>query len=364
MRNDTYLEVNLSNFKNNLEKIMSYVSPKEVMPVIKADGYGMGIKNMIGVINELEIKTACVALVIEGIELKQVGYKGNVLVINPCMMEELEEAVQYDLSLGASIKDEIVKINELAKQNNKVMRIHLEIETGMHRTGIKLEDLHEYIQLCKGLENIKIDGVYTHFATSDELNSEYMKQQASIFEQAVHMLNDNNIFPKYVHMSNSGGIQQIHNDNFTTAVRPGLIIYGHNVNDNFENSIGIKPVSRLISKVTLIKNVDNDNNNPYAILGATKIATIPIGYADGYPRALSNKGKVVINNNVCNIIGNVLMDNILVDVSSLDNVNVGDVVYIWDNEKISVEDIAKEASTINYEILSRISPRVERRYVY
>lgn len=324
----------------------------------------MGVKNMIGVINDMGVKTACVALVIEGIELKEAGFNGDVLVINPCMLKELDEAIKYDLVLGASIKDEIIELNNKSKECNKISRIHLEIETGMHRTGIRLEDLQEYIELCKGLDNIKIEGVYTHFATSDEKDSQYMKEQANLFKRAVEMLNKNNIFPKYVHMSNSGGVQQIHDDDFTTAVRPGLIIYGHNVNDDFENSIGIKPVSRLISKVTLIKDIENKPNMQYAINGATKIATVPIGYADGYPRALSNKGKVVINNVICNIIGNVLMDNILVDVSNLDNVNVGDIVYIWDNDKITVENIANEANTINYEILSRISPRVERKYVY
>ena len=362
MRKDTYLEVDLKKFENNIRNIMKHVVPKEVMPVIKADAYGMGVKNLIGVINNIGIKTACVALVVEGIELKEAGFNGDVLVINPCIIEEIEEAVKYDLILGASIKEQIVEIDKQGKKYNKVMKIHLEIETGMNRTGIRLDDLGEYIDLCKSLENIEIQGIYTHFATSDEKDSEYMYKQVDIFKKAVDMLHNNNIFPTYIHMQNSGGVFQLHNDNVTTAVRPGIIIYGHNINEEFENIIDIKPISRLISKVALIKEIEG-NNNPYSIAGASKIATIPIGYADGLPRSLSNKGSVVINGKICNIVGNVLMDNIIVDVSNLEDVQEGDVVYIWDNRKITVEDVAKLSNTINYEIISRISPRVERRYV-
>lgn len=362
MRSDTYLEVNLKNFENNVRNIMNYVSPKEVLPVIKADAYGMGVKKIINVVNKIGIKTACVALVIEGIELKQEGFNGDVLVINPCMLEEIEEAVKYDLILGASIKEQIIEFNNQAKKYNKVMKVHLEIETGMHRTGIKLEDLQEFIDLCKAMNNIQIDGVYTHFATSDEKDSSYMQEQISIFKQAIDILHKNDVYPRYVHMSNSGGIQQVHNDEFTTAVRPGLILYGHNVNDEFEDSIGIKPVSRLISSISLVKDIDN-NNMPYSISGAKRIATIPIGYADGLPRNLSNKGQVVIKGQICNIIGNVLMDNIIVDVTNLEDVQIGDTVYIWDNDRITVEELAQNANTINYEIISRISPRIERKYI-
>lgn len=362
MRKDTYLEVDLKKFESNIRNIMKHVAPKEILPVIKADAYGMGVKNLIGVINEIGIKTACVALVVEGIELKEAGFNGDVLVINPCIIEEIEEAVKCDLILGASIKEQIIEIDRQGKKYNKVVKIHLEIETGMNRTGIRLCDLQEYIHLCKSLENVEIQGVYTHFATSDEKDSQYMYRQIDVFKNAVNRLNENNIFPKYIHMQNSGGVLQLENDNFTTAVRPGIIIYGHNINEEFEDIIDIKPISRLISKVALVKEIENDDS-PYSITGVRKIATIPIGYADGLPRVLSNKGSVVINNTLCNIVGNVLMDNIIVDVSSLDNVQVGDLVYIWDNINITVEDVAELANTINYEVISRISPRVERRYI-
>lgn len=362
MRKDTYLEVDLKKLEYNIRNIMKCVAPKEVLPVIKADAYGMGVKNIVNIINNIGIKTACVALVAEGIELKEAKFLGDVLVINPCMIGEIEEAIKYDLILGTSIKEQIIEIDRQGKKYSKVVKIHLEIETGMNRTGIRLSDLKEYIMLCKELKNIEIQGAYTHFATSDEKDSDYMYSQVDVFKQAINILHENNIFPKYIHMQNSGGVFQIKDDNFTTAVRPGIIIYGHNINEEFTNIIDIKPVSRLISKVSLIKEIEKDDT-PYAISGYKKIATIPIGYADGLPRSLSNKGSVVINGNICNIVGNVLMDNILVDVTNLDEVQVGDIVYIWDNENITVEDVASKANTINYEIVSRISPRIERRYV-
>ncbi len=360
MKRETCLEVNLNNFENNLINVQKHVAPKEVLPVIKADAYGMGVKAILNMLDKNNVKTSCVALVLEGIDLRNYGYTKNILIINPCLISEIEDVVKYDLTLGVSIKEIVIELNKIAEQNNKVMNIHLEIETGMYRTGIRLEKLQEFIDMCKSFKNINIDGIYTHFATSDEKDSEYMKQQISIFEKAVKLLKDNGIKPTYIHMSNSGGVQQVHDDDFTTAVRPGLILYGHNVNEEFEKLIDIKPVSILVSSVSLVKQVKDED---VELFGAEKIATVPIGYADGYPRSLSRKGKVIINNKICNLVGNVMMDNILVDVTDLDNVKIGDKVYLWDNDKITVEELAENAGTINYEILSRISPRVERRYV-
>ncbi len=366
MKRGTYLEVDLNNFEYNLNNIKKYVEPKQLLPIIKANAYGMGAKAVIDILNKNNIQTVCVAIVPEAIELKDNGYKGDVLVLDTCTSEELDDAVKYNLILGSCSEKEITKLNQKAQQNNTTARIHLEIEAGSYRAGIEINKLQEYIDLCKTLKNINIEGVYTYFAGSEK-DKQYVQYQFDTIKNAVDLLNKNNIFPKCVHMANIGLIHELQEDKYVTAVRSGLVLYGHNENDNLASNVDIKPVSKLVSSISFLKDVQKDESisygRNYIAKQKEKIATIPIGYADGFPRSLSNKGRVVINDKICNIVGNICMDSILVDVSGIDNVKTGDKVYLWDNNNITVEDLAKDSNTINYEIISRIAPRVERKYI-
>ena len=170
---------------------------------------------------------------------------------------------------------------------------------------------------------------------------------------------------KYIHTSASNGLLN-YPTNFTNLVRPGLILYGYDTYKEVKEKINIKPICKLKSKITFLKTVEKDSSisysRTYITTKETKIATIPIGYADGLPRNLSNKGHVIINNQIVPIIGNICMDSFMADVTSLNNVNIGDDVYIWDNQLITLEDIANQTNTINYEIICTISNRVPRVY--
>ena len=366
MRRETYLEVDLNNFEDNLISTVKYANPKEVLPIIKANAYGIGVQSIIGILNRNNISLVCVALVSEGIELKKYGYNGKILILNPCLTDELEDVVKYELVLGSCDENEIVKLNEIAKENNKILDVHLEIEAGIHRPGIAISNLQQYLDVCGKLKNININGIYTYFV-GNEKDKKYIQYQLDTLKDAIKILDNNNIKPKYIHMANLNIISDIQIENCITAIRIGMDLYGHNPIQGLQKDIQMKPVSKLVSCVSFLKEIDKDTSVGYGRAHIAKekekIATIPIGYADGYPRNLSNKGKVVINNQVCNLVGSVCMDSILVDVTKIDNIKIGDKVYIWDNDKITVNDIAKLSNTIDYETISRISPRVERKYV-
>ena len=255
-------------------------------------------------------------------------------------------------------------LKELRKYDKNV-KIHLEIETGMGRTGINLEDLSEVINEITKSPRISVEGVYTHLSSA-ESDVEYTNKQISLFNNAVEQIKLYFKDVKYTHIFASSGILNCSIDK-SNMVRPGIVIYGHKPAINNLKEIELKPVTRLISEVSFIKEIPEETSISYGRTFVSdkkmKIATIPIGYADGIRRSLSNKGNVVINNKIANIVGTVCMDAILVDVTKIEDVKVGDKVYIWDNEKITLEDVANKCNTIVYDILASVSNRVPRKFV-
>ena len=357
MKRQTYLEVNLSNFKHNINEIKKLHKDKEIIPVIKANAYGTHINKRLDIINEFNI--VAVAIVEEALYLRELGYKKDILVLNQPYIEEIEDIISNNITVGLSSID---FLKELIKEDKQV-KIHIEVETGMNRTGF--QSLDELLKTLHNSNNIIVEGLYTHFSSADT-DDEYTKKQISKFKEYYNILIKE--FPnlKYIHTSASNGLVNYKID-ITNAIRPGIIMYGYPSYDGILNKIDLKPTTKLITKISYLKEIPANEsvsyNQTYKTNKITKIATIGIGYADGLRRSLSNKGNVIINNTLCPIIGNVCMDSILVDVTHLQNVSIGDKVYIYDNELVTLEDIAKISNTINYEILSNISERVPRVYI-
>ena len=355
----TVLEVNLDNFKYNIEQIKKFLKPETtIMPVIKADGYGTYINTRLDIINDFDI--VAVATVDEGITLRNLGYKKDIFVLNQPYVSEVEKIEENNLVVGICSKE---FLEELKKEGSK-LRVHIEIETGMGRTGVELSNLDSFIEKIKENPNIKVEGVYTHLSSADE-DFEYTKQQLEKFEKTVEKVKAN-FDIKYVHSLASNGIinfkEYQHN-----LVRPGIIMYGYESGNGIKEKIDLKPTCTLKSKISYIKEVDENTSISYGRRFITrrksKIATVPIGYADGLRRVLSNVGEVVINGKKAPIIGSVCMDSFMVDVTDIENIELGSDVYIWDNKNITLEDIAIKCDTINYEILSTISKRVPRKFV-
>ena len=356
----TVLEVDLNNFKHNVNQIQNYVGKNvKLMPVIKAAGYGTYINKCIEIINEFDI--VAVAVVDEAIELRNLGYKKEIFVLNQPYKDEIEKIEKYGITVGIS---SLGFLNELGNYGKKI-KIHIEIGTGMGRTGINPARVEEYIQEVNKYPNVEIEGMYTHLYSAD-IDFEYTEKQLNSFKKAVdtakNLLGD----LKYVHCSASNGILNFPNS-YYNLVRPGIILYGYDSCDGAVQKLDLKPICKLKSKITFLKEVEANTSIGYSrsfvTTRRTKVATIPVGYADGLKRTLSNKGEVLIKGKKVPIIGSVCMDSFMADVTDLEDVTSGDEVYIWDNENITVEEIAKMCGTINYEIICTISNRVPRVFI-
>ena len=351
----TVLEVNLDKFYNNIKNIKKYVGKKELMPVVKANGYGTHINKRLDVLNNFNI--VAVAILDEAIEIRKLGYKKEIFVLNPISSDEVEDAIKYDITIGLSNKNLISLIN-------KKLKVHLEIETGMNRTGIKLVDLDNFILEVKRNKNIIVEGIYTHLSSAD-IDDKYTLRQLYLFRKAVNIVKDNFKNIKYIHSSASNGLIN-YDDGVSNTVRPGIIMYGYESFKGSNDYINIEPVCKLKTKVSFVKELDKKESigycRKYISKKKMKVATIPIGYADGLRRSLFKKGKVLVDGRVVDIVGNICMDSCMIDVTDLD-VRVGDTVYIWDNRELTVDDIAKQYKTINYEVISTISDRVPRVFI-
>lgn len=356
----TVLEVDTNAFKYNVEKIQEYIGDNvKIMPVIKANAYGTYINKLNDLINDFDI--VAVANVDEAVKLRDNGYLKEIFVLNQPYTDEIQKIIENNITVGICSD---IFLDELGKLNQKV-KVHIEIETGMGRTGVSLDNLKEYISKIEQYKNIEVEGIYTHFSSAD-YDDEYTKNQIKIFEKAVQEIQKEFGNIKYIHCSASNGILNYPSKCFN-LVRPGIILYGYNSFDKTMEKINLRPVCKLKSKITFLKEVPENTSISYSrtfiTQRKTKVATIPIGYADGLRRCLSNKGEVLINGKRVPIIGNVCMDGFLADVTDLSNVEVGDDVYIWDNENITLDEVADKCNTINYEIMSTISYRVPRVFI-
>ena len=359
MNRQSYMEVSKSNFKYNIEQIKKYVKDKEIMPIIKANGYGTYINKCLDLIKDFKI--VGVACVSEAIDLRNMGYKGEIFVLNQPYIEDIENIVKYDVTVGVS---DINFVRGLARTGKNV-KVHIELETGMNRTGVLSKYLESFIDDIVKYPTICVNGIYTHFSSAD-YDKRYTNKQIDIFNEGVKYIKSKIDTIKYVHCSASNGLLNYKVDT-TNMVRAGIIMYGYPASNTTLDKIDIKPVAKLKSKISYIKVIDKGESISYSRKYTSKkrmtVATIGIGYADGIRRSLSNKGSVVIKGIKCPIIGSVCMDSLMVDVSKVDDVFVGDDVYIWDNELITLEDIANIYDTINYEVLSSIGERVPRVFI-
>lgn len=354
----TYLEIDLSKLKHNIKTIQKKVGKNvKLMPVIKANGYGTHINQRLDILNIFDI--VAVATVDEGVDIRNIGYQKEIFVLNQPYKTEIPKILAYNLVVGVSSYD---FINELAKTKKKVT-IHIEIGTGMGRTGVHPYKIEKFIDNIA--PNIKVEGLYTHFSSADT-ELEYTKKQLASFKLAVEKVEERLGKLKYLHTAASNAILNFP-ESYFNLVRPGIIIYGYKSSEDTYNKIDIKPIAKLKSKITFLKVVDAGTSigygRSYITNKETKVATIPIGYADGFRRTFSNGWCVLINGKKVPIIGKVCMDSFMADVTDLKSVEVGDEVIIWDNDNITLDDLANKCDTINYEILCMIANRIPRKFI-
>lgn len=356
---------------HNYNEIKKCVSEKvKLMPVIKADGYGHGAATFAKLLKD-DAEYFAVATVDEALELRQNGIETPILVLGHTFPSEQEDAIKNDVTLTVTSFDDAVNISNEAQMLNKTAIVHIALDTGMGRIGfIPDEKSAEEVKEISRLSNLCVEGVFTHFSTADEADFSFTELQARKFSDFRNMLCERDVEIKYYHASNSGAIMQ-HRDFHFDMARAGIILYGLYPSDEVETAVlDLKPVMELISHVAFVKSVNKGDSISY---GRTfiaekemKIATVPVGYADGYPRLLSNKGRVIINGKYAPIVGRICMDQFMVDVSEIDNINVGDEVILigsQNGKSVTADEIARLTDTINYEVVCGISKRVPREVV-
>lgn len=349
------MEISLENFEHNMSKIKEKIGDDvAIMPVIKANAYGTYLNTRLDVLNQFEI--VAVATVDEGVFIRNLGYEKQIFVLNQPYETEIDKIIEYDIVVGISS----YHFAELLGKTKKNIKVHLEIGTGMGRTGVHPYRITAYINNLP--DNIIVEGIYTHLSSAD-IDDIYTEKQLKSFNVAVNTAKEILGDIKYIHAAASNGIVNYPDSHFN-LVRTGIIMYGYASADDTLDRIDIKPIATLKAKITFLKTVSAGTSIGYGRSfitdKETTVATVPLGYADGFRRTYSNGWEVMVRGKKAPIIGKVCMDSFMVDVTDIEDVAMGDEVIIWDNENITVEQLAEKCDTINYEILCSISDRVPR----
>ena len=367
----TWAEIDIDALKFNVENIRKITNPKaKIMAVVKADAYGHGYRECCKVLLSCGVDCFAVAMVDEAKELRRIGISAPVLVLGAIAPDEVDEFVENDIIATVFDVRSARALSEAAIRHNKEVKIHIKIDTGMSRLGFASgEDntrVISEIQKISKLPGIVIDGIFSHFACADEENREYTLMQLNRFLRLTDELAAVGIKIPCRHIANSAGIM-MYPEAHLDMVRAGVILYGYHPSEEVDKTrLPLKPVMTLKSHIAYIKETEAGTGvsygKTYITDKKTKIATIPIGYADGYLRCLSHKAKIETGGTLCDVIGRICMDQCMIDVTNVNNIDVGDEVIIFGSGQISADDVAALMNTINYEVLCLVSKRIPRIY--
>lgn len=368
----TYVEVNLDNLAHNYTEIRRIVRKEtEIMPVIKANGYGHGAIELAKLYTTLGVNRLAVSLLNEAIELRRAGIDKPILILNFTPDYQMIEVAANDLTQAIYRYEDAVALSEAAKEMDKKLKIHIKLDTGMSRIGfLPSEDSLDNILNISQLPNLEIEGIFTHFAKSDEADKSFTRLQFDRFMRMVEALENKGLVIPLKHISNSSAIIDLPEYNLD-IVRPGIILYGYYPSDEVKKErIDIKPAMTLRTVISNIKTLPAETgisyNHVYTTPAEARIATVPIGYADGYPRTLTGKGQVFVAGRRVTIEPRICMDQMMFDATGLGDVKVGDeVIYFGYRNKDwpSVDEVAKTFGTINYEIICMMGRRLPRVYI-
>lgn len=363
--------INLDAICNNITAIRQVIKPgTKIMAVIKADGYGHGASHIAAALNEIGVDAFAIAILEEGVDLRQRGINKPMLILGYTPKEQYADLVKYDISQTVFEYSMAEEISKHAVNQGKYGKIHIKVETGMNRIGFADTDesIEEILQIAQ-LPNIQIEGVFTHFSAADETDKTSANKQLKRFSQFVQKLERRGLYIPMKHIANSAGIIDLPEADYD-MVRSGIITYGlYPSKEVSKERLKLIPAMELKSHVVYVKDVAPmegiSYGSTYITKEKTRVATVSIGYGDGYPRALSNKGRVLIRGTYAPILGRICMDQFMVDVSHIDDVTQGDVVTLIGKDgehQITVEEVADLAGTFNYEFICGIGKRIPRVY--
>lgn len=373
-----WAEIDLDAIEHNIKAIRKHVNKDaKILGVVKADAYGHGFLEVAKTLLDGGADALAVAFLDEAVQLRSCNIDCPILILGHTPSEYASELVGKDIMPTVFSIELAEAVSRAAVKQKKIGKIHIKIDTGMTRVGFKYteeagvkEQTLDMISRINDLPNLEIDGIFTHFAVADDDDDEYTFRQFELFKELCGRLEERGIRINTRHCCNSAALMrfpQMHMD----MVRPGIILYGLYPSELVDKSIlDLKPAMTLKARITHVKDVPGGVSISYGRKYVTdkpmKIATIPIGYADGYSRLLSSKAQVIAHEKFCDVVGNICMDQCMIDVSAVNNIAVGDDVILFggsDHTEIPVESLADKMGTINYEILCVIGKRIPRVYL-
>ena len=364
----TIAVIDMDALDHNFREVVRRAEGQQVLSVVKAGAYGHGAVEVSKRLLRLGADMLGVALVEEGRELREAGIDAPVLVMGATFPEQAEAMVSLKLTpaiFGLSVAQ---ALSEAAYKRRTTINVHVKIDTGMGRIGIAPEDAPDLIATLQKLRNISVQGLMTHFADADLRDKQFASKQMDRFEALMRALEARKIKVPVRHAANSAAVLDFHRA-FFTMVRPGLMLYGYDPLEAGAPGADLRPVLSLLTRIAFIKKVPTGVPISYGRTFTTKrestIATLPIGYADGYNRGLSNKGEALVRGMRVPVVGRVCMDMCMIDVTDVPTAREGDDVVLigsQGSERITAADIAAKTGTIAYEVLCGISSRVPRIY--
>ena len=337
-----------------------------VMAIVKANAYGHGAAVVAPVLQEAGADWFGVATVGEAVELRSCGIERPILVLTGANAGEVSVLLKQRLAVAVLHEEMASELSAAAAGAN--LPIHLKIDTGMGRLGVRPEELPSLLTALRSLGNLTVDGVFSHFGNADDVNQDFSDSQIARFEEALQIIAAQGFAPRWVHLANSAATIARPDARYA-MIRPGIALYGIAPAGVAHTDSGkqLRPVMRLTTRIVQIKELPAEYPVSYAQTFITRrpsrIAVLPIGYADGYGRSLSNKGHVLVRGKRAPVVGNVCMDLTMIDVTDVEGAALADEVVLWgeqDQARLTVDEIAAWQGTISYEVVNRIGKRVPR----
>lgn len=367
----TWAEINLDNIEHNIREINRVKNKgSRVLAVVKANAYGHGSVQIARKLKSEGVDFFAVSSIYEAVELRENGIDDDILILGYTPKDHVSKALKYDVMMTIYSAEFARDVAALCKEMGVKGKAHIKIDTGMGRLGFQISEksVKEIVEI-NGFEELEICGFFSHFATADELDKSFSQEQFDKFNEFLDRLSRNGVKVKNRHISNSAGIIDLPQYNLD-IIRPGIMLYGYYPSgDVLKEKISLKKVMTLKTSVSNIKYIEERETVGYGrkfiANKKTKIATIPIGYADGFSRLLSNKIEVNIGKSRVKLVGNVCMDQSFLDCTECDSLNIGDEVVIFgEGENLnSAEDLAAAIGTISYEVLCMVGRRIPRVFI-
>ncbi len=366
----SWVEIDLAALRHNFQQVRRRINPEtRILGVVKSDAYGHG---MVPVARELEAM-GCHFLAVskywEAAELREAGLRLPVLVLLGVEPHEMQDAIRKEMRPVLYRLDHARMLSKAASALGKRAIVHVKVDTGMGRLGVPLEDLPPFLNLVRELPELSVEGILSHFAVADEADKTYSLQQLRRFREVLTLFREYGFSPLYAHISNSAGLLDFPEAQFQ-LVRPGIMLYGSPPSQELLHPVALEPVMALKAKVIQIKKVPQGQPIGYGRTFTTRrpsiIATLPVGYDDGYPRLMSNQGAVLLGGQRAPIVGRVSMNMITVDVTDLDRVREDDEAVLLGRQEdqiITGDDIARLCGTISYEIFCNMGRHRHRTFL-